>query len=275
MPPWSSRLHPGPSTSSSNAAHSHVSAIPDAERTVPIPINDDVPILIPFDTPRPAASARRTHSRSISHPFPSLFGGSNKKNHKGVTKQDFLDSDDDDDFVTYKPDLRSNSPRKSSQRQGPAEDFLTGRCMTCDSTVRWPRDVKVFRCTVCLMVNDLEPYRDSGDAPHHGHPGRTETPAAKGLYRKGTISWTGYAKITLMLYLKLLPYRLNGRRESLTNASRLISKGVWISLNLGCHLPVSMVSTLILTLPLKLMAPMQRNQLITENRNPCARGFRK
>ncbi|KAL1881667.1 putative E3 ubiquitin-protein ligase [Paecilomyces lecythidis] len=179
MPPWSSRLHPGPSTSSSNASRVNVSSIPVAERTVPIPINNDVPVVIPFETPHP--SARRSHSRSISHPFPSLFGGGNRKNSKGVSKQDFLDSDDDDDIVTYAPDPRSSSPRKGSQRP---EDASTGKCMTCDSTVKWPREVKVFRCTVCLTINDLEPHRDSGDAPHHGHSGRTEAPAAKGIHRK-------------------------------------------------------------------------------------------
>lgn len=29
--------------------------------------------------------------------------------------------------------------------------------MTCDSTVRWPQDLKTFRCTTCLTINDLEP----------------------------------------------------------------------------------------------------------------------
>lgn len=35
--------------------------------------------------------------------------------------------------------------------------FVTGKCSTCDSRVRWPRHLDVFRCTVCLMVNDLKP----------------------------------------------------------------------------------------------------------------------
>lgn len=30
--------------------------------------------------------------------------------------------------------------------------------MTCDSTVRWPSDLKTFRCVTCLTINDLEPY---------------------------------------------------------------------------------------------------------------------
>lgn len=38
---------------------------------------------------------------------------------------------------------------------------VTGRCMTCDSTVRWPREVKVFRCVTCQTINDLEPFVES------------------------------------------------------------------------------------------------------------------
>lgn len=29
--------------------------------------------------------------------------------------------------------------------------------MTCDSKVKWPKGLKVFRCVACLTVNDLEP----------------------------------------------------------------------------------------------------------------------
>ena len=35
--------------------------------------------------------------------------------------------------------------------------LVTGRCITCDSLVRWPKHLNVFRCTVCLMINDLKP----------------------------------------------------------------------------------------------------------------------
>lgn len=262
MPSWSSRLHPGPSTSSSSAAHANVSsAIPVAERTVPIPVNNDVPVLIPFETPHP--SARRSHSRSISHPFPSLFGGGNRKNSKGVSKQDFLDSDDDDDIVTYAPDPRSNSPRKASQRPGPAEDVHTGKCMTCDSTVKWPRDVKVFRCTVCLTVNDLEPHRGSGDAPHHGPSGRTEAPAAKGIHRKGTMVQEGKLGDEANV-LKLSPYQLNGRRGLSINASRPTFRDVWISSNRACRLRVLTVSVSTSLLCLRQTANAgQRHQVIS------------
>ena len=40
--------------------------------------------------------------------------------------------------------------------QNDEKDFVTGKCATCDSLVRWPRHLDVYRCTVCLMVNDLK-----------------------------------------------------------------------------------------------------------------------
>ena len=41
--------------------------------------------------------------------------------------------------------------------QNEEKEFVTGKCATCDSLVRWPRHLDVFRCTMCLMVNDLKP----------------------------------------------------------------------------------------------------------------------
>ncbi|OTB05388.1 hypothetical protein M426DRAFT_72892 [Hypoxylon sp. CI-4A] len=40
--------------------------------------------------------------------------------------------------------------------RGPA-DFATGNCMTCASLVRWPKELPVFRCTICLTINDIKP----------------------------------------------------------------------------------------------------------------------
>ncbi|KAL2007818.1 hypothetical protein VTN00DRAFT_7800 [Thermoascus crustaceus] len=180
MPSWSARLHSSTSTSSSNATHSNVSAAIGSDRNA---IHNDVPVLIPLDTPARTPPARRTHSRSLSNPFPSLFSSS-RKGDKKVSKRDFLDSSDDDDDVTYAPDPRSGSPRKLSQHGAPTEDFLTGKCMTCDSTVRWPRGLKVFRCTVCLTVNDLEPCRESKDVTGHGHPALYEAPRSPDIHRK-------------------------------------------------------------------------------------------
>lgn len=34
-----------------------------------------------------------------------------------------------------------------------SRDFNTGRCMTCGSLVRWPKDLQLFKCSICLTIN--------------------------------------------------------------------------------------------------------------------------
>ncbi|KAG0638914.1 hypothetical protein HOY80DRAFT_1137176 [Tuber brumale] len=48
--------------------------------------------------------------------------------------------------------------------------FATGHCMCCDCTVRWPSNLNVFRCTVCMTINDLKPVPS-------GPPGAPDTPS--------------------------------------------------------------------------------------------------
>ena len=132
---------------------------------------------------------RRDHSRSLSNPFPSPFHhfGFGKKHHKS-SKHDFLDSDGDDlddDFgLTYAhaPFVGGggSSPQKGSAAAG--VPLLTARCMTCNSAVRYPRNIVSFRCENCLMVNDLEPVkdRDLSDRGHHS------ANAKSNLSRKGS-----------------------------------------------------------------------------------------
>lgn len=112
---------------------------------------------IPNVGPAPESS-RRVHSRSNSHPFPSLFGGG-KKDNKAAARFDALESTDDE-ITNYVGLPQAGSPSKTTnhhRRGTPSGDLITGKCMTCDSTVRWPRNLKVFRCSVCLTINDLEP----------------------------------------------------------------------------------------------------------------------
>lgn len=54
-------------------------------------------------------------------------------------------------------------------------DLTTGHCMTCDSMVRWPKDLKAFRCTICLMINDLKPVVTScfESGPGNGPPSQS------------------------------------------------------------------------------------------------------
>ena len=67
--------------------------------------------------------------------------------------------------------------------------FVTGKCSTCDSRVRWPRHLDMFRCTVCLMVNDLKP---SGGLLTGGRDAEslvaTAPPSGPDSPRKGTMN---------------------------------------------------------------------------------------
>lgn len=105
-------------------------------------------------------SPQLNHSRSFSHPFPSIFGSkrSDKKHKHGPDVDGAHDSRHEDG------NTKGSSAEGSSQRGD--RQPVTGKCMTCDSTVRWPQGIKVFRCTTCLTINDLE-YNPAtrGDPP--------------------------------------------------------------------------------------------------------------
>ncbi|KAJ4170738.1 putative E3 ubiquitin-protein ligase [Fusarium falciforme] len=94
----------------------------------------------------------------MSQPFPSLFSSKKKRqNSVGAPPPDLGFTDDDAAMPRQAPKNHARNP--SHTRGGPAgsKDFATGNCMTCGSLVRWPRDLKVFKCTICTTVNDLEP----------------------------------------------------------------------------------------------------------------------
>jgi len=101
--------------------------------------------------PRP----RPSHSRSMSHPFPSLFSTKKKKSSQMVADASESDSADDVGSMSKvaKPQTRGHKNGSSSG----SRDYSTGRCMTCGSLVRWPRDLQMFKCTICLTINNLQP----------------------------------------------------------------------------------------------------------------------
>lgn len=53
--------------------------------------------------------------------------------------------------------MRPQKQERTVKPKVPEKDLTTGKCMTCDSMVRWPKNLSVFRCTVCLTINDLKP----------------------------------------------------------------------------------------------------------------------
>lgn len=109
---------------------------------------------------------RRGHHRSISHPFvlPSTNGGK-----KAGPQNTAWDSDSDSDDVTYPAQRLATSPRKDSPKKRSGNDIAEGKCQTCNTIVRWPRNSDVFRCTACLMVTDIQPEY-SKDGKVRGDP---------------------------------------------------------------------------------------------------------
>ncbi|SPO05769.1 related to E3 ubiquitin protein ligase [Cephalotrichum gorgonifer] len=135
--------------------------------------------------PRPSKGMERSgHARSTSTPFPSIFsaGKTARSDSIGERMPPNSDSDSSDDGL-LDPRDRPVPHRGRHQRGGhnrpPGKDFTAGNCMTCGSHMRWPRELKTFRCTICLTINDLTP-RTTGDA-EDGPTGRfRETPPYMG-----------------------------------------------------------------------------------------------
>lgn len=136
----------------------------------------DASAMSKLDGDLPDSSYRRGHHRSISHPFTSAFTSIGRKRDKAATKHDKYekydkeikwDSDSDSDEVTYPIQPVSSSPRKDSNRGGPSNGTAETKCGTCNSTVRWPQNLSVFRCSDCLMITDLEP-ETPGEGNHTG-----------------------------------------------------------------------------------------------------------
>jgi E3 ubiquitin-protein ligase HECTD2 len=118
------------------------------------------------DTHQRNQPSRPRHTRSVSHPFPSLFSSRKKKSSPAAAANDDDDSDSDSAAGTGSGFMGGKAPpptmrghRSGSSALG-SRDFATGRCMTCGSLVRWPRDLQMFRCTICLTVNDLQQPAD-------------------------------------------------------------------------------------------------------------------
>ncbi|KAL7795231.1 hypothetical protein V8C37DRAFT_47878 [Trichoderma ceciliae] len=91
------------------------------------------------------------HSRSMSNPFPSLFSS---RKRQGSASKPSIDMDKADGGPA------ANSRQTKTHRKGSpsrSKDFATGNCMTCASLVKWPKELKVFKCTICMTINDLVP----------------------------------------------------------------------------------------------------------------------
>ncbi|KAK4162287.1 putative E3 ubiquitin-protein ligase [Cladorrhinum sp. PSN259] len=103
--------------------------------------------------------SRPRHTRSMSHPFPSLFS-SKKKKSEIMARADDDSGSDSGGLSGPLPNIRGKAPPIRGHRNGSSagsRDYIAGNCMTCASLVRWPRELLVFKCTICLTINDLQP----------------------------------------------------------------------------------------------------------------------
>ncbi|MCJ1392434.1 putative E3 ubiquitin-protein ligase [Xylographa bjoerkii] len=175
MPSWSSRLLSTGSASTNNVSHR---ASPQVHHGPPIPSSNDIgpletslrSVMFLHSEGSPArtspTSVSPRHGRSISHPFPTLFGGGKRKNSKADihTNRGDIDTGEEEEEAEYRKPL-PQTPSQTAAAQDMDQLLITGRCATCDALVRWPRHLEVYRCTVCLMINDLKPAsRDTAEA---------------------------------------------------------------------------------------------------------------
>ena len=126
--------------------------------------------------PSKRTGSRPTHARPMSNPFPSLFSG--KKKRRDSAEQAALESRlDGDDSAMVGPSARRH------KRGDPAgsKDFATGNCMTCASLVKWPKELKVFKCTICATINDIAAVDSGGrgnGAPNRRRETGTDSPSS-------------------------------------------------------------------------------------------------
>ncbi|KAF4333720.1 other hect domain protein [Fusarium beomiforme] len=133
----------------------------------------------------PSSKPRRPqHTRSMSQPFPSLFGSKKKRqNSVGAPPPDLGFADDDTEMPRQAPKTHVRNSSHTRNGHVGSKDFATGNCMTCGSLVRWPRELKVFKCTICTTVNDLEPLsadHDGSKSRRDAGPGLSQTGSTRG-----------------------------------------------------------------------------------------------
>jgi E3 ubiquitin-protein ligase HECTD2 len=160
MPPWPPRLQSNPNLSNPRAptiAPHNRPAQSDAIVQPGPSLHTNL-----ANSPQPNSHQEREyvsnssgHGRSRSHPFPTLFspGKKNASSSRRGTHLEHFDGDTTDD---------DGIPPAVEGRQRPSDkDMAKGKCMTCDAPVKWPKTLKHFRCTICMTVNDVQPFEEN------------------------------------------------------------------------------------------------------------------
>lgn len=102
-------------------------------------------------------SRSRQHSRSVSDKIPSFFGGQKK----AVTPPAEMESRSVPMGGDYFYSEANTIMSKDASKSKPVDErnMDSGHCATCDSRVRWPKGLSEYRCSTCLMINDLKPVQ--------------------------------------------------------------------------------------------------------------------
>lgn len=196
MPQWTPRLLSSQRTTEThpNMDPSLSSFLPNPHRRAPSQLSEadvlesasNIPVLLTRDLAasyvqdRDGQQRPSRHGRSMSHPFPSIFH-SRKKRDGSTTVMAFDTSRSEGPSCAASQSPAKVVPSKSSKAAD--RDLRTGKCMTCDSTVRWPKELKVFRCTVCLTINDLMPLSTSSSHRAKDRGDSSDAaPTLKGLF---------------------------------------------------------------------------------------------
>lgn len=168
MPPWPTRLLSGSPTTSD---HCQTPAQKSAGLNNPeSPSNNhcqqgiqrhDAPVSPFIGPPFNSHTSRSNHGRSIGHPFPLLR---NKK--KDTRLEDQIEThgmavpNDQALNVVHGVSTKPTITAHRGSVHNVDTELMSGKCFTCDSSVRWPKNLSVFRCTICLMINDLRPVQN-------------------------------------------------------------------------------------------------------------------
>ena len=195
MPSWSSRFLSSSSATPSPTTIS-VNERPISPRTRAHNLHStgtsarfNPPLVTTELSPSSNAASRPHHGRSISHPFPSLFGNGKRTDRKVDLDQLEAELDalnDDTGIVPGNEITRSSSEKEKSQPH--ENDLVVGKCATCDSLVRWPRHLDVYRCSVCLMINDLKQAVRQPASARLDHPLK-KADAGNRIPRKGRLKF--------------------------------------------------------------------------------------
>lgn len=164
MPSWSSRLLLGTSAPSNTSSAQRSPGLESPLRKHSQPKTRSRPEAPISDSAELSSSSIRNrpivHGRSLSHPFTSSLHEDRRTNKRVQGRDEFdgLDTTGDENSG-IPPGLSRDHmlPGQTGSLQHAGKELVTGKCATCGSLVRWPKDINVFRCIICLMVNDLSP----------------------------------------------------------------------------------------------------------------------